>query len=151
LLDFDQLSTLTGKESVHQHFNEHDIGFAPTYKHKNHSSGWATDKKGGVKRTPAYTDRILWRSHPDPHSKTKFTMTQRDYTSAELLMSDHRPVSATFDWNLTYEEKPRLVSPDIYPIVGVDVFGYRGLTLMILSASLISSAVLYLAGRFFRW
>ena len=40
------------------------------------------------RRTPAWTDRILWRA--------KAGFSQQSYDAPHLLLSDHRPVSATF-------------------------------------------------------
>jgi endonuclease/exonuclease/phosphatase family metal-dependent hydrolase len=39
------------------------------------------------KRTPAWTDRVLWRSS---------AVKQLSYSSAMLTASDHMPVAATF-------------------------------------------------------
>lgn len=40
------------------------------------------------KRTPAWTDRILWRPAEG--------LTQHSYGAAPLMLSDHRPVHASF-------------------------------------------------------
>lgn len=46
-------------------------------------------------RSPAWCDRILWRSAPD--SETHCPLVQKSYRSCDALdTSDHKPVSATF-------------------------------------------------------
>lgn len=48
-----------------------------------------------TRRAPAYIDRILW-SFPSIPTSPPPSVTCKEYTSHEILWSDHRPVSASF-------------------------------------------------------
>lgn len=76
-------------------FEEAPITFAPTYKVVKFRNEYACDDVGELKRTPSYTDRVLWRakvrrgaSHVPP------SVTSLHYDSADIFSSDHRPVHA---------------------------------------------------------
>nr|KAG5702900.1 hypothetical protein BaRGS_034673 [Batillaria attramentaria] len=71
---------------------EAPTNFAPTYKYDMFSDDWDTSEKA---RTPAWTDRVLWRYRPPPGCSPD-QIKQLLYTRAELRMSDHRPVVALF-------------------------------------------------------
>ncbi|NXH52857.1 SYNJ1 protein, partial [Rhabdornis inornatus] len=95
-------------------FLEGKINFAPTYKYDLFSDDYDTSEKC---RTPAWTDRILWRRRKWPfdrsaedldllnasfHSDTNVPYTWNPgtllhYGRAELKTSDHRPVVALID------------------------------------------------------
>jgi len=66
-------------------FNESPISFAPTYKYDVGTDNYDTSEK---KRSPAWCDRILYRG--------KGRIRQLDYKRYEVRVSDHRPVSGTF-------------------------------------------------------
>ncbi|KAI6012385.1 Endonuclease/exonuclease/phosphatase [Pisolithus marmoratus] len=68
-------------------FQEGPLTFAPTYKYDRRSSEFDTSEK---RRTPAWCDRILWRSR-DPERVVQF-----NYQRYEANVSDHRPISAAF-------------------------------------------------------
>ena len=68
-----------------EEFNEGAINFAPTYKYDPGTDVYDSSEK---KRTPAWCDRVMWRGR---------NMKQINYLRHELLASDHRPVSATFE------------------------------------------------------
>ena len=75
-------------------FCEAPITFAPTYKYDVGSDQYDSSDK---KRSPAWCDRILYRS---PYIK------QLSYQRQELRASDHRPVSALFKFKAkTISEK----------------------------------------------
>ena len=64
--------------------------FAPTFKLKMKTNQY------GHKRTPSWTDRIIYRSKYDPKGACD-TLTLVNYDSNNLLkLSDHRPVFAQF-------------------------------------------------------
>ncbi|KAI6160543.1 hypothetical protein EDD17DRAFT_1733001 [Pisolithus thermaeus] len=68
-------------------FQEAPLTFAPTYKYDRRSDEFDTSEK---RRTPAWCDRILWRSQ-DPER-----VAQLHYQRYEVNVSDHRPISAAF-------------------------------------------------------
>ncbi|KAL4075459.1 Endonuclease/exonuclease/phosphatase [Scleroderma citrinum] len=68
-------------------FQEGPLTFPPTYKYDRRSHEFDTSEK---RRTPAWCDRILWRSC-DPER-----VVQHHYRRYEATISDHRPISAAF-------------------------------------------------------
>jgi len=101
-------------------FSESQIKFPPTYKYKTASQAPFIDydyKTYGKpvfsgKRIPAYTDRILFRvqhnkldyhniNYWQNYNKTVMKV-ERYNTDRRLMLSDHKPVSASFaiDWKL---------------------------------------------------
>lgn len=72
-----------------QGFQESEITFAPTFKLYPNSAAYNTA------RTPSYTDRILWRQMPQ-QSRVRCKSTAYE-SLASVDMSDHRPVTATFN------------------------------------------------------
>jgi len=94
ILSEGNLSKLRGKDQLNQQrklgkvfkgFQEGIIMFRPTYKYDIGTSRWDSSRKV---RSPAWTDRILWRGE---------SITQSAYRSHEdMLISDHKPVSAIF-------------------------------------------------------
>ena len=68
-------------------FSEGPLNFAPTYKYDRRSDEYDTSEKS---RTPAWCDRVLWRSlHPE-------RVEQVHYRRWEANISDHRPISSGF-------------------------------------------------------
>ena len=68
-------------------FSEGPLTFNPTYKYDIHSDEYDTSSK---RRSPAWCDRILWRS------RVADRVQQRHYKRYEVNVSDHRPISAAF-------------------------------------------------------
>ncbi|KAI6203085.1 Phosphoinositide 5-phosphatase [Aphelenchoides besseyi] len=87
LNEYDQLNQQRGLENVFQGFREGPLNFAPTYKYDTFSDDYDTSEKC---RSPAWTDRILWRDTQE------LPVYLTHYGRAELKTSDHRPVAATF-------------------------------------------------------
>ncbi|KAG0585989.1 hypothetical protein KC19_2G054600 [Ceratodon purpureus] len=89
LLRKDQLKLEHGEERVFKDWQEGQIHFPPTYKYKEGTDQFSgeTSSTGEKRRSPAWCDRILWYGRG---------MNQVSYTSGDLKLSDHRPVSATF-------------------------------------------------------
>ncbi|XP_034936356.1 inositol polyphosphate 5-phosphatase OCRL isoform X2 [Chelonus insularis] len=86
VLALDQLGQQRKLGKVLQGFHEAEITFKPTYKYDPGTDNWDSSEKG---RAPAWCDRVLWRGD---------TITSVSYRShPELRISDHKPVSATFD------------------------------------------------------
>uniref|UniRef100_A0A669CI25 Synaptojanin-1 n=1 Tax=Oreochromis niloticus TaxID=8128 RepID=A0A669CI25_ORENI len=99
----DQLLDQKNAGLVFRGFIEGKLDFAPTYKYDLFSEDYDTSEKC---RTPAWTDRILWKRR-----KWNFDKTDSDddveqtwspgalkyYGRAELKTSDHRPVVAVID------------------------------------------------------
>lgn len=67
-------------------FNELPISFPPTYKYDVGTDNYDTSEK---KRAPAWCDRILYRGRD--------RVKQLDYRHHPVRVSDHRPVTASFE------------------------------------------------------
>ena len=72
-----------------RHYHEGTITFAPTYKFKIKEDIY------DPKRSPAYTDRILFEQVHDQPQKNP--MMNVYYNSVQLFMSDHRPIVGMFE------------------------------------------------------
>ena len=85
----DQLNIERGNSSVFQGFSESVLLFPPTYKYQPNTDLYECrpDKK---LRAPAWCDRVLW------HEADEGTVECQVYERAELNISDHKPVMATF-------------------------------------------------------
>ncbi|XP_027536715.1 synaptojanin-1 isoform X2 [Neopelma chrysocephalum] len=114
LIAGDQLINQKNSGQIFRGFLEGKINFAPTYKYDLFSDDYDTSEKC---RTPAWTDRILWRRRKWPfdrsaedldllnasfHTDTNVPYTWNPgtllhYGRAELKTSDHRPVVALID------------------------------------------------------
>ncbi|KAM4047691.1 synaptojanin-1 isoform 3-T3 [Anomaloglossus baeobatrachus] len=110
----DQLINQKNGGQVFRGFLEGKINFAPTYKYDLFSDDYDTSEKC---RTPAWTDRILWRRRKWPFDRSAEDLdllnsslqegrnipytwnpgTLLHYGRAELKTSDHRPVVALMD------------------------------------------------------
>lgn len=77
-------------------FHEAPICFAPTYKFNRLTNDYDTSEKS---RVPAYCDRIMYRSHLN--NMVHCT----SYKRWDATVSDHRPVSATFNARLKLIDK----------------------------------------------
>ncbi|OWM85028.1 type IV inositol polyphosphate 5-phosphatase 3 isoform X2 [Punica granatum] len=87
LTEREQLSRELRKGRTFDGWSEGLLNFPPTYKYEfNSEKYYGEDPKIG-RRTPAWCDRILSRGKG---------MRQLSYRRAELKLSDHRPVSATY-------------------------------------------------------
>uniref|UniRef100_A0A8D0A1T6 Synaptojanin-1 n=1 Tax=Sander lucioperca TaxID=283035 RepID=A0A8D0A1T6_SANLU len=136
----DQLLDQKNAGLVFRGFIEGKIDFAPTYKYDLFSEDYDTSEKC---RTPAWTDRILWKRRKWNFSKTAEEMnvvgaasTSRDneddpdnpwspgtlkyYGRAELKTSDHRPVVSIIDVDILE------VDPDARHQVYKDVIALQG-------------------------
>jgi phosphatidylinositol-bisphosphatase len=100
LLKYDQLKMAIASRKAFADFSEYAITHMPSYRHALNTS---EDYLGyDLKRKPAWTDRILHMSAPS------VLVTQRSYRShPQITMSDHRPVSADFDLNVSIVDKQR--------------------------------------------
>ena len=84
VLEFDQLNFLRSEGLVFSGYVEDPIRFVPTYKYDPGSNNFDTSSK---QRVPAYTDRILYKSH----KSTPITPLHYDIVQG-VLTSDHKPV-----------------------------------------------------------
>ncbi|KAG2108377.1 DNase I-like protein [Suillus discolor] len=100
LLKYDQLKMAIASRKAFAGFSEHAITHMPSYRYASNTS---EDSLGyDRKRKPAWTDRILHMSAPS------VPVTQRSYCShPQITLSDHRPVSADFDLNVSIVDKQR--------------------------------------------
>ncbi|XP_043695972.1 type I inositol polyphosphate 5-phosphatase 2-like isoform X2 [Telopea speciosissima] len=92
LINSDQLSKELRSGRVFDGWKEGMINFPPTYKYELNSDTYVGEspespKEGEKKRSPAWCDRILWLGKG---------IRQLVYKSAEIRLSDHRPVSSIF-------------------------------------------------------
>nr|XP_012636354.1 synaptojanin-1 isoform X10 [Microcebus murinus] len=117
LIAGDQLINQKNAGQIFRGFLEGKVTFAPTYKYDLFSDDYDTSEKC---RTPAWTDRVLWRRRKWPFdrsaedldllnasfqdgSKVLYTWTPGTllhYGRAELKTSDHRPVVALIDTDI---------------------------------------------------
>ncbi|XP_078514530.1 synaptojanin-1 isoform X3 [Lissotriton helveticus] len=118
----DQLINQKNNGQIFRGFLEGKVNFAPTYKYDLFSDDYDTSEKC---RTPAWTDRVLWRRRKWPFEKSAEEMdllnaslqegsdlpyawnpgTLLHYGRAELKTSDHRPVVALIDVDI-FEVEP---------------------------------------------
>ncbi|XP_040279132.1 synaptojanin-1 isoform X2 [Bufo bufo] len=110
----DQLINQKNSGQVFRGFLEGKVNFAPTYKYDLFSDDYDTSEKC---RTPAWTDRILWKRRKWPFDRSAEDLDLLNsslqegrniaytwnpgsllhYSRAELKTSDHRPVVALID------------------------------------------------------
>lgn len=84
LIKHDQLKQQQKINATFVGYNEGEIEFNPTYKYDNGTNNYDTSEK---MRVPAWTDRVLYKG----------ALSQLlEYSRAECLSSDHRPVRALF-------------------------------------------------------
>ncbi|KAL5289697.1 SYNJ1 family protein [Megaselia abdita] len=123
LLENDQLRKEQQSGNVFPDFLEGEINFDPTYKYDIFSDDYDTSEK---QRAPAWTDRVLWKKrrvltdHPSP--KTTFWNPGKliYYGRSELKQSDHRPVMAIIDIEISQLDLNRrqLVFKDVIQELG---------------------------------
>ncbi|ELK26980.1 PREDICTED: inositol polyphosphate 5-phosphatase K isoform X1 [Myotis davidii] len=106
LWEKDQLSIAKRCDTLLREFQEGPLLFPPTYKFDKNSNNYDTSEK---KRKPAWTDRILWRLKRQPHTDSStprrlaphLSLSLRSYNSHMMYtISDHKPVTGTFDLEL---------------------------------------------------
>ena len=92
LLRFDQFYACCKQKKDFAMITEGEINFAPTYKYVSGSNNYINDTENV--RIPSWTDRILFSNKKD--------ITNLQYKSIPSLMySDHRPVQACFEIEIT--------------------------------------------------
>ena len=81
-------------------FTEAPVEFPPTYKFFKGRNDYDCSKRGGTRRVPSYTDRILYRTLPVENSNGAFLGPESNkiaplkYKSyRDLSLSDHRPIA----------------------------------------------------------
>ncbi|XP_021342465.1 synaptojanin-1-like isoform X1 [Mizuhopecten yessoensis] len=102
LVEFDQLNIQRKEGKAFAGFHEGRTDFAPTYKYDLFCDDYDTSDKH---RTPAWTDRVLWRRKPLIRHNAQLLESEESwnqgrlllYDRAELRTSDHRPVLALLD------------------------------------------------------
>ncbi|XP_035391515.1 synaptojanin-1 isoform X2 [Electrophorus electricus] len=137
LIAGDQLVEQKNAGLIFKNFIEGKLDFAPTYKYDLFSDDYDTSEKC---RTPAWTDRVLWRRRKWNFQKTAEEMDlnvvgapldEEDehlwspgdlkyYGRAELKTSDHRPVVAIIDVDVLE------VDPEVRHQVYKDVIALQG-------------------------
>lgn len=100
----DQLSMELQLGTVYtEKWQEGPIRFPPSYKFVRGTDTYVgTIKDTSTQRKvrfPAWCDRILWQGH---------NLQQKSYESSSLNISDHRPVTASFDWTTHWIDKEKV-------------------------------------------
>ncbi|KNA24167.1 hypothetical protein SOVF_017500 [Spinacia oleracea] len=88
LVEYDQLAREFRKGRVFDGWSEGILKFPPTYKYEMNSDNYIGEDPKVGRRTPAWCDRILSFGKG---------FKQLEYRRSELTLSDHRPVTATYD------------------------------------------------------
>ncbi|GFN19313.1 inositol polyphosphate 5-phosphatase [Aspergillus tubingensis] len=104
LYDNDQLNLQMVAGRAFQFYTEGPISFPPTYKYNIGRNDYDNSEKA---RIPAWCDRILWRGT---------NLRQINYGSADLRISDHRPVWAVFTCiiNVVDEARKSKIQQSLY-------------------------------------
>ncbi|PGH18755.1 hypothetical protein AJ79_00168 [Helicocarpus griseus UAMH5409] len=89
LYEHDQLNLQMVAGLAFPFYAEGKIKFPPTYKYNNGTDEYDTSEKA---RIPAWCDRVLWKGT---------ILRQLAYNAAPLRFSDHRPVYAIFDCDIS--------------------------------------------------
>ncbi|KAJ1471290.1 Endonuclease/exonuclease/phosphatase [Baffinella frigidus] len=105
MTQFDQLHQQRRDLKVFEGFEEAALAFAPTYKYETWGRAFATDDDGGLKRTPAWCDRVLYKASP------AFQTRCEGYRRHEIIGSDHRPVSSIIRISPNSAHPPSQVPP----------------------------------------
>ncbi|XP_016988794.1 inositol polyphosphate 5-phosphatase K isoform X2 [Drosophila rhopaloa] len=93
LLELDQLNMLRAKGNAFSLLEEQQPTFAPTFKFNEGTNEY------NLKRRPAWCDRILHRVQNNDYKGITLSAKQLSYQShMEYMLSDHKPVSATFNY-----------------------------------------------------
>lgn len=91
LLRYDQLKMAQINHQAFYHFDELQINFLPTFKFELGTNRYS------AKRTPSYTDRILYRSKYKTIADEDHQIIGANYMARfDVTNSDHKPVSAEF-------------------------------------------------------
>lgn len=106
LYNADELQHQLKQSALFMGLKEGPICFPPTYKLRLYDDEYATDENGELKRVPAYTDRILWKTGVDDKGKER-QVNLKEYNWAKVYSSDHRPVYARFGMTFGIEDKTR--------------------------------------------
>ncbi|KAI0566102.1 Endonuclease/Exonuclease/phosphatase [Gracilaria domingensis] len=106
LRNADELQYQMRLNDIFKGFREGPLQFPPTYKFDRYSDKYATDENGDLKRTPAYTDRILWKPGTDEKGR-EIQVRLGCYDCAKVYSSDHRPVHAHFGMTFGVEDASR--------------------------------------------
>lgn len=91
LFKHDQLRSVMQKKVAFSELDEGNPLFPPTFKFE------VGDSKYDHKRRPAWTDRILYKVHPNNYDNITLHAEQKSYIShPQYTLSDHKPVTSEF-------------------------------------------------------
>jgi endonuclease/exonuclease/phosphatase family metal-dependent hydrolase len=102
LYQADQLSEQLVQGRAFPGFREFPIRFHPTYKYDNNSTQYDSSEKN---RIPAWTDRVLVSGQ---------SVNITHYERSELMLSDHRPVKALLELDVSLNNVYKLAYMNIY-------------------------------------
>lgn len=101
LWEKDQLIRRKGGHSILSSFEEGILDFDPTYKYDPGTDIYDTSEK---QRKPAWTDRILWRIHPEVKKSApsfSLNLVKDSFMGLKSFKrSDHKPVVCEFDMKI---------------------------------------------------
>jgi endonuclease/exonuclease/phosphatase family metal-dependent hydrolase len=109
LFEHDQLAKSMGEKKVFVGFQEGKCNFPPTFKVLRNENLVYSEK-----RSPAWCDRILWKSMPGLEGDIK----QSEFNAAiKIMSSDHKPVYGVFalrrfhlPWGVDYSKGPATIT-----------------------------------------
>jgi endonuclease/exonuclease/phosphatase family metal-dependent hydrolase len=91
IIQHDQLTIAKNGGKAFKDYTEGQVNFPPTYKYGKGTNQFNLSEPLH-KRSPAYTDRVLYKNSKKVHLKLEH------YGMGALVDSDHRPVTAIFDF-----------------------------------------------------
>jgi len=89
IMQYDQLLVSKREGKAFVEYTEGPVNFPPTYKYYNGSNQYNLSEPPH-KRSPAYTDRVLYKN------SGQIVLQLEEYSTGALTESDHRPVTALF-------------------------------------------------------
>ncbi|CAN8062420.1 unnamed protein product [Agarophyton chilense] len=125
LRNADELQYQMKQNEIFKGFKEGLIQFPPTYKLERFSDKYATDENGDVKRTPAYTDRILWKPGTDEKGN-ELQVRLKCYDCSKVHSSDHRPVYAHFGMRFGVENalRKKKIEAEVHAVLARQIERY---------------------------
>lgn len=111
LSSYDQLQSEKLKGNIFLDFNEGKLNFPPTFKYCKGTNTYVyLSKAAGSKRDPAWCDRVLYRGEVELIAYNACT---------EVMQSDHKPVYAEFNLNVSVTQAKHCNRTKLQEIMGL--------------------------------